>query len=112
MAQTVFKLNGDIEMNVRSLKPLLLAAVMGLFASAVMASGSDASGSADTGDARAYNIGKMVYFQKLACSGCALAGKTLDAKLARDLVGGTQKVTLSEEEAQALGVYLTRRFGL
>ncbi len=99
-------------MNVRSLKPLLLAVAMGLSASAVMASGSDGGGSADTGDARAYNTGKMVYFQKLACSGCALAGKTLDANLARQLVGGTQKVSLSAEEAQALSVYLTRRFGL
>ena len=99
-------------MQTRLVKTLLLAVVIGMSAPAAFASGSDGGGSAVTGDSRAYNVGKMVYFQKLACAGCALAGKTMDANLARDLLGGSMKVNLSEEESRALGVYLTRRFGL
>jgi hypothetical protein len=96
----------------RSIKPLLLAISLGLSGAAAMASGSDGVGSAETGDAQAYNIGKMVYFQKLACSGCTLAGKKLDASLAREIISGKVKVMLAEDESRALRVYLSRRFSL
>lgn len=86
---------------------LLLAASVG-----AMASGSDGAGSAETGDAQAYNVGKMVYSQKVACSGCAMAGKTLDAAMARQLLSGKSIAGLTEEESRALAVYLTRRFRL
>lgn len=96
----------------RSLKPLALAFSLSLVGIVALASGSDGAGSADTGGAQAYNMGKTVYFQKLACNGCALAGKTLDANLARDIISGKVKVMLNEDESQALAVYLNRRFKL
>ncbi len=99
-------------MAIRSLKPLVLALALGLSGSLALASGSDGAGGAETGDAQAYNMGKMVYFQKLACAGCALAGKTLDAALARDVISGKMKVSLPAEDSRALAVYLTRRFSL
>jgi hypothetical protein len=99
-------------MAIRSLKPLVLALVLGLSGSWALASGSDGTAGAETGDAQAYNVGKMVYFQKLACAGCALSGKTLDAALARDIMSGKTKVMLAEDESRALVVYLTRRFKL
>lgn len=74
------------------------------------ASGSDAGGGIDTDDAQAYNIGKGVYAQKLACKGCPMAGKSLDAAMARELMSSTDMPALSAQEKQALAVYLARRF--
>ena len=96
-------------------KPLTfiaLAAALTLSAGTSFASGSDAGGGAETGDAQAYNIGKGVYAQKLACKSCPLAGKTLDNAMARDLVAGKGTTGLSAEEQRALAVYLSRRFKL
>ena len=97
-------------------KPLayiVLAAALSLAGgSSSFASGSDAAGGAETGDAQAYNIGKGVYAQKLACKSCPLAGKSLDSAMARDLVAGKGTTGLSAEERQALAVYLSRRFKL
>lgn len=77
-----------------------------------MASGSDATGGNQTSDAQAYNLGKGVYAQKLACSGCPLAGKSVSAEIAGDLLGGKGTQTLSADEKQVLTVYLKRRFKL
>ena len=87
-----------------------LAGALGLASGAVLASGSEGGGGAETGDAHAYNMGKGVYAQKLACSSCPLAGKHLDAALAGDLLAGKGLPSLSEEESHALTVYLTLRF--
>ena len=96
-------------------KPLTLialAAALTFAAGSSFASGSDAGGGAETGDAQAYNIGKGVYAQKLACKSCPLAGKTLDSAMARDLGAGMGTTGLSAEEQRALAVYLSRRFKL
>lgn len=76
------------------------------------ASGSDGGGSAETGDAAAYNSGKGVYAAKFACSSCPLAGKSLDASAARSLLTDKRGVSLSAIEASALDTYLKRRFKL
>ena len=87
-----------------------LLAASALFGASAIASGSDAGGGAETGDAQLYNVGKGVYAQKLACKSCPLAGKNLDADMARGLLGGNETYGLSAEEQQALAVYLKLRF--
>lgn len=88
------------------------ALTLALSASLTLASGSDAGGSAETGDAAAYNTGKSVYFSKLACANCPMAGKSLDAAMARQVIEKAPAVTLSDDESKALAVYLKRRFKL
>ncbi len=90
----------------------LTAVVLACASLTAMASGSDGGGGAETGDAQAYNTGKLVYAQKLACSSCAMSGKTLDAAAAKNILTGKPIAGLSEDESRALGVYLTRRFKL
>ncbi len=99
-------------MNRKSFRLIALAALLALTNGVVSASGSDGGGSAETGDAAAYNTGKGVYAAKLNCSGCPMSGKSLDAGMARDLLSNKKGVTLSAEESQALEVYLKRRFKL
>lgn len=89
-----------------------IAATWALAAGVALASGSDGGGSAGTGDSALYNSGKGVYAAKLACGGCPLAGKTLDATLAREVLAKKVSVSLSEQESAALTVYLKRRFKL
>lgn len=88
------------------------AVSLALAAGLALASGSDGGGSAETGDAAAYNTGKAVYATKLACASCPMAGKSLDAATARELLANKGGATLSAEEAAALEVYLKRRFKL
>ena len=88
------------------------ALTLALGATLALASGSDGGGSAETGDAAAYNTGKSVYFSKLACASCPLAGKSLDAAMARQVIEKAPAVTLSDDESKALAVYLKRRFKL
>jgi hypothetical protein len=90
----------------------VLAASMALVANVALASGSDGGGSAETGDAAAYNTGKLVFATKLACSGCPMASKSLDADAARALLANKGNVTLSPQESAALDVYLKLRFKL
>ena len=97
------------------LKPTVAAtllAVSTLFGPSAFASGSDAAGGAETGDAQSYNVGKGVYAQKLACKSCPLASKSLDASMARGLLSGTETYSLSTDDQQALAVYLKLRFKL
>ena len=79
---------------------------------AVYASGSDGTSSAETGDAAAYNTGKGIFASKLACAGCKMAGKKLDAAQARSLLAEKGSLGLSADESQALAIYLQRRFKL
>jgi hypothetical protein len=95
-----------------SLTRTVLAACMALAASVALASGSDGGGRAETGDAAAYNTGKSVYATKFACSGCPMAGKSLNTDAARALLANKGGVTLTSEESAALDVYLKRRFKL
>ena len=102
-------------MNRRSLERSCLAGLVALAAfaaSLAQASGSDGGGAAETGDAAAYNTGKGIYAAKLACGACPMAGKSLDAGMARELLANKKGVTLSAEESRALEVYLKRRFKL
>lgn len=99
--------------------PLLRsAAATGLLAAScliglpALSSGSDAAGGAETGDTQSYNVGKGVYAQKLACKSCPLAGKSLDAAMARGLLSGKETYALSADEQRALAVYLKLRFKL
>ena len=92
------------------LLPSAAMAALLLAAAPSWASGSDASGGTLTDDAQAYNVGKGVYAQKLACKGCPMAGKSLDAAMARELMSSTDMPALSAQEKQALAVYLARRF--
>ena len=97
-------------MKKKFLWPSVAAAAMFLAAGPSWASGSEASGSTQTDDAQAYNMGKGVYAQKLACKGCLMAGKSLDAAMAKDLLSNKNLPALSSDEKQALMVYLNRRF--
>lgn len=93
-----------------TLTDCVLAGALALGAGLALASGTDGGGSAETGDAAAYNMGKSVYATKLACSGCPMAAKSLDSAMARDLLANKAAANLSAEESQALEVYLKRRF--
>lgn len=93
-------------------RALAILAALSVMAGAALASGSEAIGSVETSDAHAYNVGKSVYATKLACGGCALHGKTLTAEVAKDLLSGKNVPNLSEEDSQALTIYLKRRFKL
>lgn len=85
----------------------MAAAVMG---GAAFASGSESFSQGQNNDTRLYNAGKGVYADKFACSGCPLAGKPLNASVAKDVLGGSPKVALSGDEQDAVTVYLKRRF--
>ena len=87
-----------------------MLALSALFCAPAFASGSDAGGGAETGDAQAYNVGKGIYAQKLACKSCPLAGKSLDAAMAKQLLNGKETYALSATEQQALATYLKLRF--
>ena len=89
-----------------------LLALSALFGASAFASGSDAGGGAETGDAQAYNVGKGIYAQKLGCKSCPLAGKSLDAAMASGLLKGKETYALSAEEQQTLATYLKLRFKL
>ncbi len=89
-----------------------VAASFALSAGFAFASGSDGGGQAEMGDTAAYNTGKSVFAKKIACSGCPMAGKSLDAESARALVANKGNVTLTPQESAALDVYLKRRFKL
>ena len=89
-----------------------LAGALALAAGLVLASGTEGGAAAETGDAAAYNAGKGVYATKLACSTCPMAGTSLNAGVARELLSNKRGVTLNAEESAALNVYLKRRFKL
>jgi hypothetical protein len=76
------------------------------------ASGSEGGPASQSNETALYNKGKGVYADKVGCSGCPLAGKTLDVMLAKDLLAGNPKVALNAAEQEALAVYLKRRFKL
>jgi hypothetical protein len=89
---------------------LCAAASAVLISGAALASGSEGFSQAPTNDTRLYNTGKGVYADKFSCASCPLAGKSLNAELAKEVLSGKPKVELSEDEQAALTVYLKRRF--
>ena len=98
-------------MKIMSLRTLT-AVIVACASFSVIASGSEGGVSAVTGDTQTYNTGKSVYFQKLACNGCVMAGKSLDASAAKNILNGQPVSGLSEDESRALAFYLNRRFKL
>ncbi|MFM2448588.1 MAG: hypothetical protein RIS44_1038 [Pseudomonadota bacterium] len=99
-------------MNKRSTFRVVAAITLALTTGLALASGTDGGGAAETGDAAAYNTGKGVYASKFGCGTCPMAGKSLDAGSARELLANKKGVSLSAEESAALEVYLKRRFKL
>jgi hypothetical protein len=100
-------------MNTRAFLAAAAALALALSTATAWASGNDGGGGAETGDAAAYNAGKSVFANKLACSSCPLAGKKLDATLVRELLASKPTgVNLSQTEANSLDTYLKRRFKL
>lgn len=94
-------------------KWLYLAFVLPALAGTAMASGVDSFGGGLAGQQQLYNAGKAVYAQKLACGDCMLAGKSLDKTLAQSLLSDADKTAkLSDDERNALAVYLKLRFKL
>lgn len=88
----------------------VISALALAFSGAVFASGSEGFTAGPNNEARLYNVGKGVYADKFSCRGCPLAGKSLDASLAKQVLQGNPKVTLSTVEQDAVMVYLKRRF--
>ncbi len=88
-----------------------LALALACTASFSLASGTDGAAGAETGDTAAYNRGKAVFANKVACASCTMPGKTLDAALARELIA-KKPPAINADEAGALDVYLKRRFKL
>lgn len=88
----------------------IVSALALAFSGAAFASGSEGFTQGPNNEARLYNTGKGVYADKFSCSACPLAGKSLDANLAKQVLQGNPKVTLSTAEQDAVMVYLKRRF--
>jgi hypothetical protein len=95
----------------RRLRRTTTASLLTLAAGLALASGNDGVGTAQTGDAAAYNLGKGVVSTKLVCRSCPLAGKTIDAAAARELLN-KKPVELTAQESAAVDLYLKRRFKL
>ena len=89
---------------------LLIGTLAAALSGAAVASGSEGFSPGLSNDTQLYNVGKGVYADKFACSGCPLAGKSLNADLAREVLRGNPKVTLSTTEQDAVMSYLKRRF--
>ena len=89
---------------------IALGMVTAAMSGAAFASGSEGFSQGQNNDTRLYNAGKGVYADKFACSGCPLAGKPLNAGVAKEVLGGSPKVALSSDEQDAVAVYLKRRF--
>ena len=89
---------------------LAIGALAVAISGAAFASGSESFSQGQNNDTRLYNAGKGVYADKFACNSCPLAGKTLSAGVAKEVLGGTPKVALSSDEQDAVAVYLKRRF--
>lgn len=97
-------------MNLSKKSVLAISALLLGVSSTVWASGSEGFSQSQNSDTRLYNAGKGVYADKFSCSTCPLAGKSLNASLAKEVLGGSPKVQLSGEEQGAVAVYLKRRF--
>lgn len=99
-------------MLLKNTKIALVIALTSALPLTAIASGSEGVSGGETNDAQMYNVGKAVYAQKLACSNCPLAGKALNAMLAKDLLAGNQTQSLNADDKTALTSYLKRRFKL
>lgn len=99
-------------MTLRTIRQIGLALTLPLLASSAFASGSDSFGG-QSGSQAQYNTGKAVFAQKLACTSCPLAGKTLDKMLAQQILSDSAATSmLSDDERMPLTTYLKTRFKL
>ena len=95
----------------RATKPVLLVGTLAAALSgAAIASGSEGFSPGLSNDTQLYNRGKGVYADKFSCGSCPLAGKSLNADLAKEVLRGNPRVTLSTTEQDAVMTYLKRRF--
>ena len=91
---------------------IAFAATTLALSSVSFASGSDsfATVSSATG---AYNAGKRIYVEKMACDGCVFAGKSIDKELAMKVVSDPKATeALSPDEKEVLVAYAKKRFRL
>ena len=91
---------------------IAFAATTLALSSVSFASGSDsfATVSSATG---AYNAGKRIYFEKMACDGCMFAGKSINKELAMKVVSDPKATeALSSDEKEVLVAYAKKRFRL
>ena len=91
---------------------IAFAATTLTLSSVSFASGSDsfATVSSATG---AYNAGKRIYFEKMACDGCMFAGKSINKDLAMKVVSDPKATdALSPDEKEVLVAYAKKRFRL
>ena len=89
---------------------LLIGILTAVLSGTALASGSEGFSPGLSNDTQLYNVGKGVYADKFACSSCPLAGKSLNVDLAKEVLRGNPKVTLSTSEQNAVMSYLKRRF--
>lgn len=89
----------------------LTATTLGL-SSALFASGSDSFSTVSSATG-AYNAGKRIYAEKMACDGCMFAGKSINKELAMKVVSDPKSTeALSSDEKEVLVAYAKKRFGL
>ena len=90
---------------------IALAATLGL-SSGVFASGSDSFSTVSSATG-AYNAGKRIYFEKMACESCMFAGKSINKDVAMKVVSDPKATeALPSEEKEVLVAYAKKRFGL
>ena len=88
-----------------------LAAALSV-SSIVFASGSDSFSTVSSATG-AYNAGKRIYLEKMACDGCMFAGKPIDKDLAMKVVSDPKATeALSADEKEVLVAYAKKRFRL
>ena len=76
------------------------------------ASGSDSFSTVSSATG-AYNAGKRIYFEKMACDSCMFAGKSIDKELAMKVVSDPKATeSLSSDEKEVLVAYAKKRFRL
>lgn len=67
----------------------------------------------DPPDYRQYDYGREIYAVKLGCVECPLGEQTLDERVAkRFLADESLRFSLSQDEEEAVTVFLKQRFGL
>ena len=94
------------------LKCSLITVSLTAFSSFAFASGSDAVGSAQTGERAQYGLGKRVFSKKIVCKSCPMAGTKLNRDSAEKILSDDAAANLTSKEQTALAVYLKRRFRL
>ena len=89
----------------------LAATTLGV-SSVSFASGSDSFSTVSSATG-AYNAGKRIYFEKMACDGCMFAGKSINKELAMKVVSDPKATeALSSDEKEVLVAYAKKRFRL